>query len=77
MRRWRVPIFRNIRPRPRLSLRFQAAGNFSLTQDGESWTRDFGTLAAALQYFQSLHPAEDARLTFFDSEGNEIDPAGA
>lgn len=67
-----VPPFRAIRFRPRFNLQFLESGRFTLTQDGESWTKSFETLVEALQCFRSFNPNQEARLTFFDGKGIEM-----
>ena len=67
-----MPPFRAIRFRPRFNLHFLETGRFTLTQDGENWTKSFETLVEALQCFRSFNPHQEARLTFFDGKGIEM-----
>ena len=67
-----VPPFRAIHFRPRFNVQFLESGRFTLTQDGEDWTKSFETLVEALQCFRSFNPNQEARLTFFDGKGIEM-----
>jgi len=67
-----VPPFRAIHFRPRFNVQFLANGSLTLTQDGEAWTKNFETLPEALQGFRLLNPDHNARLTFYDRNGIEM-----
>ena len=67
---------RSTRQSSRYSLRFQEDGTLSLAKDGESWTRHFASLTAALQFVDSIGDKENAHFTFLDADGKEVTGPG-